>query len=145
MAPKRKATAKESADGAEASDSRGTRGDVLSGRPDLATDSLADLRTQQRALKTEAKRVAADLRNKRRQKKRAMKRCATLDTRDLVQVLLDRGVQLQKDAAASSAAASRPNASEPAAKAADGHDGARDGTGEEPSAGRNASGAAGAN
>ena len=85
----------------------GVRGeDVLAGRPDLATDSLADLRSKQRSLKTEAKRIATELRNKRRQQKRAIRRCSTLDTRDLVQVLLDRRAQLQREKEAASSAAS---------------------------------------
>ena len=68
---------------------------VLAGRPDLEKDALKELRDRQRALKNEAKRVAADLKNKKKQKKRAMKRCSTLGTRDLVQVLLERGVVMQ--------------------------------------------------
>jgi len=68
---------------------------VLAGRPDLEKDALKELRDRQRALKSEAKRVATDLKNKKKQKKRAMKRCATLGTRDLVQVLLERGVVMQ--------------------------------------------------
>jgi len=43
-------------------------------------------------LKSEARRVATDLKNKKKQKKRALRRCATLQTRDIVQVLLERGV-----------------------------------------------------
>ena len=79
---------------------------VLAGRPDLEKDALKELRDRQRALKSEAKRVATDLKNKKKQKKRAMKRCATLGTRDLVQVLLERGVVMQSAPSASAGGSS---------------------------------------
>lgn len=67
---------------------------ALAGRPDLEKDALQELRARQRALKTEAKRVAQDLKSKKKQKKRALKRCSVLDTRDIVQVSLERGVAM---------------------------------------------------
>jgi hypothetical protein len=87
--------------------SPGSGRDVLTGRPDLEKDALKELRERQRMLKSEAKRVATDLRNKKKQKKRAMRRCATLQTRDIVQVLLERGVVIPNtDSEAMSGAAS---------------------------------------
>ena len=80
--------------------------DPLAGRPDLEKDALKELRARQRALKAEAKRVATDLKNKKKQKKRALKRCATLDARDIVQVLLERGIVLQPRASSSTSSAS---------------------------------------
>ena len=74
-------------------DGLGSSSNVLNGRPDLEKDALKELRERQRMLKSEAKRVATDLKNKKKQKKkRALRRCATLQTRDIVQVLLERGV-----------------------------------------------------
>ena len=68
--------------------------DVLTGRPDLEADALQELRNRQRALKAEAKRVQTELKNKKRQKTRALRRCAALHTRDIVQVLLERGTMM---------------------------------------------------
>jgi len=73
-------------------DGPGSSSNVLNGRPDLEKDALKELRERQRMLKSEAKRLATDLKNKKKQKKRALRRCATLQTRDIVQVLLERGV-----------------------------------------------------
>jgi hypothetical protein len=80
------------------------RAGALVGRPDLAQDSLADLRFRQRELKQQAKRVKKELKNKQRQKQRIMRRVSSLDTRDIVQVLLDRGLCL-RDAQAAAAEA----------------------------------------
>ena len=67
---------------------------VLLGRPDLAQDSLQNLRDQQRSLRSEAKRVKRDLKNAQRKKQRIMRRVSSLGNEDIVQVLLERGMQL---------------------------------------------------
>ena len=92
---------------------------VLTGRPDLEKDALKELRERQRALKSEAKRVATDLKNKKKQKKRALKKCAALDTRDIVQVLLERGVVMPAGADSASPASSSATHSHPADMPAD--------------------------
>ena len=64
----------------------------LVGRLDLAQYSLADLRARQRDLKQQAKTVKKELKKKKRQKRRIVRCVAALDTQDIVQALLDRGV-----------------------------------------------------
>ena len=56
-----------------------------------------------------------ELRNKRRQKQRIMRRVSALDTQDIVQVLLDRGVQLREAQEAEAAQPSGSAGSEAAA------------------------------
>jgi hypothetical protein len=117
MAPKRgRAHVGASAGGASGSSGSDAAVD-LAGRPDLEANALSALKERQRQLKSEAKRVQADLKNKRRQKKRALKRCAALETRDIVQVLLDRGVMLPRanGGSASSGGRSAPVENEAAA------------------------------
>ena len=80
------------------------RGELV-GRPDLAPDSIEDLRQRQRALKISTRQVKKELKNKRRQKQRIVRRVASLGTQDIVQVLLDRGVQLRDAQAAADAQA----------------------------------------
>jgi len=75
------------------------------GRPDLAQDSLTDLRLRSKQLKQEAAMVKRDLKNKKRQKARILRRVSRLATADIVQALLDRGVALREAASAESAAA----------------------------------------
>ena len=81
----------------------------LVGQPDLPQDSIADLRARQRDLKQQVKTVKKELKNKKRQKQHIMRRVAALDTQDIVQVLLDRGVQLR---GAQAAAAAHPAAAD---------------------------------
>ena len=61
----------------------------LMGRPDLAQDSLSDLRVRSRQLKQEAAQVKRELKNKKRQKQRILRRVSRLATADIVQALLD--------------------------------------------------------
>ena len=66
-----------------------------------------------------------ELKNKKRQKQRILRRVSRLATADIVQALLDRGVQLQEAAAAAAAgvgegtSAAASSASPPAAPLAD--------------------------
>ena len=71
-------------------------GDTLCGRPDLAEDSIQNPRLRQRSLKQEAAKLQRDLKNKKRQKQRIMRKVSRLATSDIVQALLDRGVELQR-------------------------------------------------
>jgi len=97
----------------------------LMGRPDLAQDSLSDLRIRSGQLKQEAAQVKRELKNKKRQKQRILRRVSRLATADIVQALLDRGVQLQEAATAAAAradegtSAAASSASPPAAPLAD--------------------------
>jgi hypothetical protein len=56
----------------------------------LSKNALDTLKVRQKQLKQEAKKVQAELRVKRKQKARILKKVAKLSTEDLVQALLDR-------------------------------------------------------
>lgn len=83
-----------------------TAEEALAGRPDLAGQALEELKQKQRQLKQETKRCRVELKNKKRQKKRALQKCQNLDTADLVQVIIDRGIELRALTNAAAAAGS---------------------------------------
>jgi hypothetical protein len=66
----------------------------LAGRPDLSQDAIADLRAQHKQLRAQQKRIRAEMKNKARKRQRVLARMRHLDTAAVLQVLIERGVQL---------------------------------------------------
>ena len=64
------------------------------GRPDLSQDEIARLRQRAKELKTEARKVKNDMKNKKRRRARVINRLRHLDTASVLQVLMDRGLEL---------------------------------------------------
>ena len=84
---------------------------------DLSQDAIADLRARHKQLKAEQKRVRQEMKNKARKRQRVMARMRHVDTASVLQVLLERGVNL----GAPDAARARPAAAAlPAAPAGEG-------------------------
>lgn len=91
--------------------------DVFLGRPDLAQDTIEELRSKHRALKTEQKKVRAQLKNQAKKRTRIMKKMRHIDTATVLQMLMERGVDFRAPAAAA-APARAPLAGEAPAPAA---------------------------
>lgn len=84
--------------------------DVLAGRPDLAKDALIDLKRHQAELKKESARLKRELKAKRRRKARLVRKVEALESEELVQVLLERGVKLAQESAQPSQAGKKAKA-----------------------------------
>ena len=64
------------------------------GRPDLSQDEITRLRKRAKELKNEARKVRNDMKNKKRRRARVINRLRHLDTASVLQVLMDRGLEL---------------------------------------------------
>ncbi len=64
------------------------------GRPDLSADEITRLRERQRELKQEQRRVKNEMKNKKRRRARVIARLRHLDTASVMQVLLERGLDV---------------------------------------------------
>jgi hypothetical protein len=95
--------------------------DVFNGRPDLAQNTIEELRSRHRELKQQQRKVKSQLRNQKRKRARVLKRMRNLDTASVLQVLMDRGIDFSGagSGGASGASASKckpaPTASQPSA------------------------------
>ena len=67
---------------------------LVLGRPDLSQNTIEELRAKNRQLKKEQKMVKQQLTNQKRKRARVMKRMRNLDTASVLQVLMDRGIEL---------------------------------------------------
>ena len=81
-------------------------------RANLSQDAIAQLRAQRKHLKREQKRVRQEMKNTTRKRHRVMARVRHLDTASVLQVLVERGVQLGAPAAAPPAPAPQPAVAE---------------------------------
>ena len=81
-------------------------------RADLSQDAIADLRARHKQLKSEQKRVRQEMKNKARKRQRVLARMRHVDTASVLQVLIERGVNLNAagPAAARPAVVARPPA-----------------------------------
>jgi len=66
--------------------------DVFNGRPDLAQNTIEELRSRHRELKQQQEKVKSQLHNQKRKRARVLKRMRNLDTASVLQVLMDRGI-----------------------------------------------------
>jgi len=67
---------------------------LILGRPNLSQNTIEELRARNRLLKKEQKMVKQQLSNQKRKRARVMKRMRNLDTTSVLQVLMDRGIDL---------------------------------------------------
>ena len=77
---------------------------------DLSQDAIADLRARHKRLKAEQKRVRQEMKNKARKRQRVLARMRHVDAASVLQVLLERGVNLGDAAGARPAAPAPPAA-----------------------------------
>lgn len=87
---------------------------LFRGRPDLSQDTIEELRSKNRALKLEQRKVRSQLKNQAKKRTRIMKKMRHLDTAAVLQVLMERGVDFSHapgGASAASSAAALPAAS----------------------------------
>ena len=87
-------------------------------RADLSQDAITDLRARHKQLKAEQKRVRQEMKNKARKRQRVLARMRHIDTASVMQVLLERGVNLGAPAAAGARPAAAPRGAEPAGEGA---------------------------
>ena len=83
-------------------------------RTNLSQDAITQLRAQHKHLKKEQKRVRQEMKNTTRKRQRVLARMRHLDTASVLQVLVERGVQLGPPASVPPPATSPPE--RPAAK-----------------------------